>query len=621
VKTRNIYRNYEENITIDMHQMTNIKVDESLKSREILSREQLVDKIHTLIRYYNNGYKFEKKLAEEWVDYLLLLLKGNKDNLSNPYNDIQNYNVESLAQSTPGLKNVESLFFLDSVPKKYNNSKITDLIIQKSVFIIALGGTDSTFYKYLTLDEEYLFAQEFYTADLVAIFQKYNAVHLIPRGFVAKRDISGRSVTNVESMIMQAYAVGIRNIAVIANAATCRAFEEYFEKFRSLKDLNIIVTAQPLLPRIKLEKDQGVLCISSENEGYPGGHGHGFKYCLIDKRVRDCIEKNDLRYFIFTNGDNAAVLNWGGDHFEKVLGRLDELKEQSQHQNLRIGFFLVWEFLRKGGFSFLLTNKKTGEKMPQIFEAELAQKSGADISRLKESRGGYNTNVAVGIIQDVYTHLQSMPLALKEKVNGTGVFYSFEASLATAMTTLHTTDGKSKFDPYSAINILGPKDVIYQHWNHIALRKREDLFAFHSSLYKIEDFPTKYGTFPIIHSQRDATKKYPTLLGNFIDHNVLNTKSFYEIFANAFFDVDQFYGSIYIDLLEENDLPRGKIVFEKNVTLIGNDDSFVEFIVPAGEKWLVINKTFHVDKKRTITREDIIVQKWDAEKKVTFEIL
>jgi hypothetical protein len=583
-----------------------------MKSLKMPDKDYLVSKIHDLIRTLNHGYDYDENLAKEWVNYLQLLLDGNKENLENPYGDIDNYHVSSFSQSTPGLDQIDSLVMLDELPTSPPTSQnLSATKLRNSLFITALGGIDSTFYKDLSPDESVAFANAFFASDLVRAFEKYNVVHLIPRGFAAQKSTFGQSVTNTESMILQAYAAGIRNVAVIANAMTWNAIDDFLqEKFSQLTDLNILVTAQPLLPRIKAEN--GDLKISQENGAYPGGHGHGFKYCLNDNSVQKCIKKNKLRYFIFTNGDNAAVLNWGGEHFEAVLNKLDDMKKIPGHENLRIGFFLVWEYLRKGGFSFLLRHKKSGRLMPQIFEAELAEKSGADIHKLETSRGGYNTNVAIGILQDVYSHLERLPMVLKSKRDNKSTLYSFEASLATAITTFQTANGRSKFDAQSAINILGPKSATYQHWNHIALRKRDDLFAFHSSLFKIDRLELGSKSYPFILTRRDATQKHPTLNGNFVDPDVLNTKSFFDIFVDANFDVEDFYGTLKIDLLDSELLPRGIIKFENNIRLVGDEDSCIECTVPAGEKWIISSTLFKADKKRTITPDDATVLKWDA---------
>ncbi len=594
----------------------NLKIETTMKSVRPPKRDDLVSQIHVLIRTLNNGYEFDQTLAEEWVDYLLLLLDGNKENFENPYGDIDNFEVESFSQATPGLDQIDSLFVLDHLPSAGTLTAQHGAKLSRSLFITALGGVDSTFYKGLSPDESLSFANDFFAPDLVAAFQKYDAVPLIPRGFVAKKTPVGTSVTNTESMILQAYEAGIRHVAVIANAMTWRAISDYLTaKFSHVPDLHIFVTAQPLLPRIHVVEGGDSLNISAKNGSYPGGHGHGFKYCLMDKRVRECIEHNRLDYFIFTNGDNAAVFNWGGEHFEQVLQKFDELKNTPQHHHLRIGFFLVWEYLRKGGFSFLLKNKQSGERMPQIFEAELAEKSGANIQQLETSRGGYNTNVAVGFTRDVYAHLAKLPMVLKSKKENGSTYYSFEASLATAMTTFQTADGRSKFDAQSAINILGPKTAVYQHWSHIALRKRDDLFAFCSSLFKIEWLDLETGRLPHIRTHRDATTKHPTLAGNFINSDILNTKSFFDIFVGAEFVVDDFYGTLQVDLLQSGNVPRGLVEFTNKITIIGDEDSLLECTVPAGEKWIISNTTFHINKKRTITQHDAIVLTWDAVKR------
>jgi hypothetical protein len=251
--------------------------------------------------------------------------------------------------------------------------------------------------------------------------------------------------------------------------------------------------------------------------------------------------------------------------------------------------------------------------MPQIFEAELAKKSGADIDQLETSRGGYNTNVAVGLIKDVDSHLDRLPMVLKEKKIEQQLFYSFEASLATAMTTLQNQDGSSYFDPGTAINILGPRSAIYQHWNHIALRKRDDLFAFRSSLFKIGGLNTGYGAHSMIYTQRDATQKHPTLAGNVVDSSVLNTKDFFDIFAEAFFDVDEFYGTLCINLFAAESSPMGKIRFVSKIKLYGDESCEICFSVPAGELWLVQDKEFVVREKMTITPSDVIVKKWHGD--------
>ncbi|MBN1479777.1 hypothetical protein EH223_17860 [candidate division KSB1 bacterium] len=581
---------------------------------ESIDTSRFIDDIHKIIVELNNGYDFGRPLAEEWVHYLMLLLKGYKANLADPYEDIRHYIVKPFSQSTPDLDAIESLYFLDSLPdKSLPKSQNEHSLLRQSILILALGGTDTTFYKGLTPEESFSFAHAFYTTELVAAFDRYDAVDMIPRGFAAKKDNMNNSVTNVESMMTHAYLAGVRYIAIIANARTRLAIQDYLtEKFKNTSDLHIVVTAQPLLPRMRVES--GMLHIDVQNGGYPGGHGHGFKYCLKDEKVRKLIQQAQLKYFIFCNGDNAVVFNWGGEHFEKAIDKLERLRDQA-YSNVRIAFFLVWEYLRKGGFSFLLQDRHTGELMPQIFEAELAHASGADIGQLKKSRGGYNTNVALGFLKAAETHVDRLPMVLKIKKMPEGVYYTFEASLATAMTTHQRKDGSSQFDKNSAINILGPKTAVYQHWNHIALRKRDDLFAFFSSLFKMRDIRLSSGTIKAITTERNATLKHPTLAGNFVQSDLLNTKEFFDIFAHAFFDVDHFYGTLHIDLLKEEHKPRGKILFQRRIILQGDENAQLRCTVPAGELWIVSDARYIIHDTLILNRSDATIRQWHADKK------
>lgn len=590
-------------------------VDDTLKSHAAANEQDLIDRIHQIIISINDGYDFGRAAAEEWVHYLVLVLQGNKVNLENPYSDMHHYDVKQFSQSTQHLDEVESLYILDSLPNKsLPQLREENSLLSQSILILALGGTDSTFYKGLDAHESLAFAQAFYSAAVVEAFAKYNAVELIPRGFAAKTDRMNVSVTNVESIILQAYLAGIRYIAVIANARTRGAIEEYLQnKFKNISDLHFIVTAQPLLPRMLVARS-GELQITPRNGGYPGGHGHGFKYCLQDENVRDLIQQCHLRYFIFSNGDNAVVFNWGGEHFTKVIDRMEQLRGRS-YDKMRIAFFLVWEYLRKGGFSFLLQDRDTGELMPQIFEAELASAGGADIEQLKKSKGGYNTNVALGFLKEAMAHLDHLPMVLKTKKMPEGVYYTFEASLATAMTTQQQENGVSKFDRNRAINILGPKTALYQQWNHIALRKRDDFFAFFSSMFKIRHLHTAFGNYATIVTERDATRKYPTLAGNVVDADILNTKEFFDLFAHADFDVDHFYGTLSINLLESKDRPRGRILFQNRIVLHGDEKTQLCFTVPAGEFWIVSDVNYTIQNIKTISRTEVTLFQWDAEER------
>lgn len=568
----------------------------------------------------NDGHDFGIELAQEWVHYLELLLRGKKQQLADPYADIRNYHVRSFSQSRPDLCQDDSLFILDEMPKEIMHSSNGDKdLLPKSLFVMALGGADTTFYKRLDHEQMLSFASEFYAADVVEVFVRHKVADLIPRGFAAKKNASGMSITNVESMIMQAYAAGIRHVAIIANAKTFLPIEEYLAtRFGSIDDLTILVVAQPLLPQMQFYRQTHELVISAENGGSPGGHGHGFKYCFLNDAVQNLIRQHDLHFFIFANGDNSVVFNWGGQHYVKAIRKMQRLKKDPANANLRIGFFLVWEYLRKGGFCFLLQDKDSGKIMPQIFEAELARKSGADINQLISSKGGYNTNVAIGMMQDVHNHLKSLPMALKEKKQTDFISYSLEASLATAMTTFQSSDGASHFDKKSSMHILGPKIATYQHWNHIALRKRDDLFAFRSSLYKIIKLHTAYGDYPVICTERDAREKYPALDGNWVNASLLNTKEFFEIFADSFFDIDKFYGTLCIDLLQADEEPRGRLAFRGTITLRGDEKATLYISVPPGEFWIIQNQQFIIDQKATPASSSIIIQRWD-EKRRTYK--
>jgi len=139
----------------------------------------------------------------------------------------------------------------------------------------------------------------------------------------------GAPISNVEGMIMHAYCSGIRHVAVIANSKSYKPIEGYLKKrLGYLKDLKVVVTVQPLLPMIKAFNDSEEFIISEKNGGYPGGHGHGFKYCLRNRDIQNVIKEEELEFFIFSNGDNAVVLNWGANHFitatYKKIGWLGE---------------------------------------------------------------------------------------------------------------------------------------------------------------------------------------------------------------------------------------------------------------------------------------------------------
>ncbi len=580
--------------------MQNIKIEfdsaqlpvKGLLEKGIEGKKELTSEIHKIILQLNDGYDFGMELAEEWVHYLTLLVNGCGNNLSNPYSDIENYSVETLSESTEHLREVETIKVLDGLPTiPLEETSLDNLpVMDRTIFVIAIGGTDSTFYRGLSKPDFDIFTKELYSPELYSFFKDHGSEEFIPRGLSAKKDRDGNYVSNVESMIMHAYCSGIRHVAVIANSKSYKPIEEYLKnRLGYLKDLKVVVTVQPLLPMIKAFNDPEEFIISEKNGGYPGGHGHGFKYCLRNRDVQHLIKEENLEFFIFSNGDNAVVLNWGANHFITAINEMKSLEENSKYKNLRIAFFMVWEYLRKGGFSFLLKNKATGDYITQIFEAELAEKSGADIKQLERSRGAYNTNVATGNIRKVLSHFDNIPMALKKKEKGGFINYLFEASLATAITTHQNANGVSFFDNNAALNILGPKEAKYQHWNHIATRKRDDFFAFFSSIFKVQARESKYGKVLLIVTDRDATQTYPMLNGNFVDQEILNSKDFFEIFKDAYVDVDDFRGTLTINLLKENGNTQGRVKFEGDIKLVGTGEILIN--VPAGELRIIKDKT------------------------------
>lgn len=570
--------------------------------------EKLISYLRKIITSLNDGYDFGRDLAEEWAKYLLMVLNGHGKNLANPYSDIVNYQIEPFSENFKNFDALSSIKVLEKLSNEaLQKTNAIDLpLMHKTIYIIAIGGTDSTFYQGLSKDEINRFAEDLYAAELVECFKKYDAVDLIPRAFTAKKDDVGNFVTNIESTIIQAYHAGIKYVAVIGNARTQKPIAEFLDKkFEVLRDLKIVVTAQPLLPLIRAHHESKDLVISAENGSYPGGHGHGFKYCLRDKNVQRLIQKNQLEFFIFGNGDNAVLLNWGANHFASTIKALQALTRDKKNNKLRIAFFFVWEYLRKGGFAFILTHKQTGNQIVQIFEAELAEKSGADIKRLATHRGGYNTNVATGMITKALEHFENLPMALKKKNEQSHTNFLFEASLGTAMTTRQNSDGSSRFDENAAIGVLGPQAAKFQQWNHISIRKRDDFFAYHSSLFKTRNIETAFGRFSVIVAARDATQSYPTLKGNFTDFNILNTRDFFEIFKDAYMDVDAFHGTLSIDLLEAPSQPRGRIKFEGHIKLIG--DGEISAIVPAGELWVIRDKLIDTRNDYSIRKDDVMV--------------
>ena len=113
----------------------------------------------------------------------------------------------------------------------------------------------------------------------------------------------------------------------------------------------------------------------------------------------------------------------------------------------------------------------------------------------------------------------------------------------------------------------------------------------------------EYGDFHVIVTHRNAALAYPTLNGNFVHPDVLSTKEFYEVFKDAYIDVDEFTGILSINLQQENGKPRGKIKFEGNVKFKG--DAKVSITVPAGQEWVIRDRAFDVNFDFTVSDNEI----------------
>lgn len=589
--------------------------------KEADRQNELISHIQTLIGQLNDFYDFGPEVASEWVKYLKMVIIGYGKNLINPYSELSNYEIQTFSDKSENLHKIRTIKVLKELPDEALIRTILDYenIMEKTLFITAIGGADTTFYRGLSKKEIEQFTKDLYGHEVTEIFKKNNVIDFIPRALAAKKDKLGKYITNVESTILHAYNAGIRHVAVIANAKSYNPITEYLKKrLHHIKDLKIIVTVQPLLPIIKANNITKEILIASENGGYPGGHGHGFKYCLRNQNIQKLIESGNLEYFIFCNGDNAVVLNWGANHFAWTINEMHLLRQSHSYKNLRIAFFVVWEYLRKGGFTFLLAHKKSGNRMPQIFEAELASESGADIESLRKNRGGYSTNVATGSLKYVSEHLHKLPLALKKKEYDDFTNFVFEASLGTALTTYQNSDGTSVFDPNTAMNVIGPKTAKFQHWNHISTRKKDDFFSYFSSIFKTEKINTTYGEFLATVTRKTATQNYPVLKGNFVNPNIMNSKDFFEIFKDGYIDVEEFFGTIDINLLQETGIPRGRIKFEGKIKFLGEGEFSIT--VPAGEYWIIKDVIINTEIDPSINRNEIRKYSFDKYSKEYIQI-
>ncbi|MCR4290864.1 MAG: hypothetical protein NUV86_11460, partial [Candidatus Scalindua sp.] len=150
--------------------MQNIKIEfdnaqlsvKELVEKGIEGKSELTSIIHKIILRLNDGYDFGVELAEEWVHYLTLLINGCSNNLSNPYSDLVNYTIETLSESSEHLTKIETIRILDKTPTtpleetSLSNLPVTD----KTIYVLAIGGTDSTFYRGLSKSDFDIFAKE-----------------------------------------------------------------------------------------------------------------------------------------------------------------------------------------------------------------------------------------------------------------------------------------------------------------------------------------------------------------------------------------------------------------------------------------------------------------------------
>jgi hypothetical protein len=558
--------------------------------------------IRGMITRLNRGRDFGWETTDEWMRYLRLLLSGRAKALMNPYADLANFTIEPLSRAMKHLNETPLVRQLPpfSDAERWGSRVEPAGVASRTLLILAVGGADTTFYGGMPQEEIEEFVTAFIPRGLLECLEPSDVRKGIPRAFASKALRDGQTVTLVESLMGQAYAAGFRHVAVLSNPTLAPAITAYLKRrFPDSARFKWTVTVQPLLPVIAECPETGDWNISEETAGYPGGHGHGFKHTLMDSTVRKWIAVDGLENFLFSNGDNAALFSRGAGHFEETLARMRTLKGEGTAPGLRTGFYLVWERFRKGGFAFFLRNKVTGEVLPQIVEAELALESGVDMDPLIRSTGGYNTNVAVGFLSDAYGHLERLPLNLKRKNLSGCVHWMFEASFATAMTTVQDERGGSHLDCGSSMVVLAPDDAVHPHWIHISLRNRSEWLAYQSSLFSPRTVRADGMEFASVQSDRDSSIPLPKLEGDLLG---IGSKEFFDIFRSASIDLNSFSGTLRIDFTEADSAPRGKIRFEGEIRFTGIGS--VTFRIPPGESWIIRNATIHSPSE--ITRSDQI---------------
>lgn len=539
-----------------------------------------------LFEHLNPGFPLNVESAGEWLHYLRLMASGYGHALQNPCGDLSHYHLIPIFQNqeyeefTPLIQRINPTES-NALPENFSH-------FSKCLFILAVGGADTTFYNQMSPEEIEAFLREILPKNSVDLFDPMVLKHGIPRAFIPKVDNQGKETTLVESLIFQAYQLGIRHIAVLTNAMSASSIQRFLEhRLCHLKALYWTVTVQPLIP--SPIEDGGKWIFAPEYGGFPGGHGHGVKYTLLDPVVQNWIQTQKLDRFLFCNGDNAMTFARGGAPFVQVWNAMASMKRDPTYNKLRIAFFLVWENLQKGGFAFLLKHKKTKEVFPQMFEVELASRF-MDLTNLSKQKAGYNTNVALGLLDRVCPHLDYLPMTLKEKEIDGKRRLILEASLATALATLRDEEGKAHFEPHSVLMVFAPKECASPHWLHLSLRKREEWLAYMSSLFEVESVQTDSGECVVIQCKRDSSIPLPQLQGNILNPEVVNTKAFYEIFQNASLDMDEFTGTLKIDFVSSPKKTKGELRFEGRIQFKGNGEIVLK--VPPEKKWIIKDATF-----------------------------
>jgi hypothetical protein len=547
--------------------------------------ETLADLSRSLIESLNPGFSHSRETAAEWCRYLRLISAGGGDALENPYSDLPGCRIDPVTADDDRLLDSPLIRPLDaSGPQGPAES------LAATLFIAAVGGSDTTFYEGMGGAETESFLRGFVTDECAACFGSAALRRGIPRAFIGRTDGEGGRVTHLESLLVQAYEAGLRHAVVLTNASLAPAVERFLAvRIGGLRDLKWVVAVQPLLPAPVFDPGRGAWTVSGDEPGYPGGHGHGFKYALRHETVGTWIRERGLCTFLFSNGDNASLFQRGAEPFVRGIGELERLRNTPGFETIGIALYLVWESAQKGGFAFFV-RPGCGEPQVRIVEMELARAAGLDSGALRNARCGYNSNVAVGFLDLALRRMDRLPMALKRKrIEGRDRLL-LEASFATALTTTQDAGGASRFEPRSAMVLLPPGDAAYPHWIHASIRKREDWLAYASSIFRCRRVDTAFGPFTAALNNRPAGRPLPRLAGDMASPDVLTTGRFFEIFRDAEMDLADFDGTLRVDLPAAGEAERGRLKFEGKVRFEGN--GLVAFTVPPGERWVIRDRTF-----------------------------